>query len=218
MQLMDYSLLIGVRRERFTVLDSNSNSTSSSEKDSGSNRAGDRSSVMRDTELSMLGEGGSMVSRPTSSIVARPNGSTIGGLANGLANGLASGLANGNGLVSNPSSNQLLSEMSQDVFRRDLDGGMRARLVEGPGTYYIGIIDVLQEWNFKKKMERFLKINVKRYDGDGLSAIEPIQYSERFWRGAVLDTFDGLEYDTEELLSWRGDDHHDHDEPEYLPA
>lgn len=213
MQLMDYSLLIGVRRERFTVLDSNSNSTSSSEKDNG--RAGDRSSVMRDTELSMQGEGGSMASRPTSSIVARPNGSTISGLAGGLASGVA------NGLVSNPSSNQLLSEVPQDAFRRDLDGGMRARLVEGPGTYYIGIIDVLQEWNLKKKVERFLKMNLKRYDGDGLSAIEPIQYSERFWRGAVLDTFDGLEYDTEELLSWRGDDDHDHDhheDPEYLPA
>jgi hypothetical protein len=94
----------------------------------------------------------------------------------------------------------------QDAFKRDLDGGMRARLVEGPGTYYIGIIDVLQEWNWTKKMERFLKMYFKRYDGDGLSAIEPNAYSERFWRGAVLDTFDGLEYDTEEILKWKGDE------------
>lgn len=179
MQLMDYSLLIGVRRERFTVLDSNA----SSEKDSS---RGDRSSVMRDTELSMHAEGASMASRPTSSIVARPTG--------------------------------LVENETQDAFKRDLDGGMRARLVEGPGTYYIGIIDVLQEWNFKKKMERFLKINIKQYDGDGLSAIEPVLYSERFWRGAVLDTFDGLEYDTEELLSWRGDDSDQQEDPEYLPA
>lgn len=180
---MDYSLLIGVRRERFTVLDSSANSDKEA-----TPCGGERSSVMRDTELSVLGESGSIATRPTSSIVARPLGLED-------------------------------ATVPLDAFHRDLDGGMRARLVEGPGTYYIGIIDVLQEWNFKKKMERFLKINVKRYDGDGISAIEPISYSERFWRGAVLDTFDGLEYDTEEILSWQGDDAELQTEhPEYLPA
>ena len=190
MQLMDYSLLIGVRRERFTVLDNNG----SSEKDATrpSSVGGDRNSVMRDTELSMLGEtNASMVSRRTSVAVARPT-------------------------VSVPTNND--PDMPQDAFKRDLDGGMRARLVEGPGTYYIGIIDVLQEWNFKKKMERFLKMYFKRYDGDGLSAIEPVAYSERFWRGAVLDTFDGLEYDTEELLRWHNTDEQHGEDPEYHPA
>jgi len=190
MQLMDYSLLIGVRRERFTVLDNNG----SSEKDAPrpSSVRGDRNSVMRDTELSMLGEtNASMASRRTSVAVARPT-------------------------VSVSANND--PDMPQDAFKRDLDGGMRARLVEGPGTYYIGIIDVLQEWNFKKKMERFLKMYFKRYDGDGLSAIEPVAYSERFWRGAVLDTFDGLEYDTEELLRWHDTDEQHGEDPEYHPA
>lgn len=192
MQLMDYSLLIGVRRERFTVLDNNG----TAEKDASlrpSSVRGDRNSVMRDTELSMMGEtNASMASRRTSVAVARPTESVS--------------------AHSDP-------DMPQDAFKRDLDGGMRARLVEGPGTYYIGIIDVLQEWNFKKKMERFLKMYFKQYDGDGLSAIEPVAYSERFWRGAVLDTFDGLEYDTEELLRWQDTDvPHGGEDPEYLPA
>lgn len=168
MQLMDYSLLIGVRRERFKVLDSGNASE-------GVDRAS-HVSIMRDTELAQSFDANtSMAGRVTNSIVARPNAAAE-------------------------------PRIPDDAFKRDYDGGMRARLVEGPGTYYIGIIDVLQEWNFTKQMERFLKIYFKRYDGDGLSAIEPVAYSERFWRGAVLDTFDGLEYDTEEILKWRGDE------------
>lgn len=171
MKLMDYSLLIGVRRERFKVLDGGNVSE-------GPDRAS-HVSIMRDTELAgapSFDVNGSIAARVTNSIVARPGGAA-------------------------PE-----NRIPDDVFKRDFDGGMRARLVEGPGTYYIGIIDVLQEWNLTKQMERFLKIHVKRYDGDGLSAIEPVAYSERFWRGAVLDTFDGLEYDTEEILKWRGDE------------
>lgn len=47
------------------------------------------------------------------------------------------------------------------MFLRDEDGGMHATVVEGPGTYYMGIIDILQYWNFEKKVERFLKIFFK---------------------------------------------------------
>ena len=164
---MDYSLLIGVRRERFKVMESNGESPEKS-----SVKSVDRGSTMRDTES----QNSSLAGRTTNSIVARPTSTAVS------------------------------TFIDNDAFHRDLDGGMRASLVEGPGTYYIGIIDMLQEWNFSKKMERFLKINFKRYDPDGISAIEPIAYSERFWRGVVLDTFDGLEYDNEELLTWRGDE------------
>lgn len=48
-----------------------------------------------------------------------------------------------------------------DPFLRDSDGGMHATVVEGPGTYYMGIIDVLQHWNWEKKMERIMKIVFK---------------------------------------------------------
>jgi hypothetical protein len=121
---------------------------------------------------------------------------------------------------------------------------MRARIVEGPGTYYVGIIDILQEWNYTKvwllvckeivwmdelwwiwgfrscnlfdcislnwlrhwklvmfnnffnfislqRMERFLKTYIKLLDGDGLSAIQPTFYADRFWKRCVVDTFEG---------------------------
>merc|ERR1711920_895093 len=55
-------------------------------------------------------------------------------------------------------------------------GGVKARVTEGPGIYYLGVIDMLQEWNFKKKGERFLKTKFLRKDPEGLSAIEPVAY------------------------------------------
>ncbi|KDO35728.1 hypothetical protein SPRG_00503 [Saprolegnia parasitica CBS 223.65] len=59
--------------------------------------------------------------------------------------------------------------------------GMRmANTVVGPAYYHLGVIDILQTWTFQKRMERFLKINLRRVDGDGLSAIEPERYKKRF--------------------------------------
>mmetsp|Transcript_24984 Transcript_24984/g.36876 ORF Transcript_24984/g.36876 Transcript_24984/m.36876 type:complete len:952 (-) Transcript_24984:91-2946(-) len=81
---------------------------------------------------------------------------------------------------------------STDAFQRDSDGGMHAAVVEGPGTYYMGIIDVLQHWNWQKKLERFFKIYFKWEDGDGLSAIQPNLYGDRFMRRCVVEVFDGL--------------------------
>ncbi|KAJ1432976.1 hypothetical protein B484DRAFT_429674 [Ochromonadaceae sp. CCMP2298] len=162
--LMDYSLLIGVRREKFSLQDSEGlqrESHYSRLKSSGSLRGSQRFSEM--SVMSEAVQGSEHLASSTPDYA--------------------------------------------DVFHRDKDGGMRARAVEGPGTYYVGIIDILQEWNFAKQMERFLKVYFKGYEGDGLSAIEPMQYSERFWRGAVLDTFEGLEWSNEEIESWQGDKH-----------
>jgi len=61
-------------------------------------------------------------------------------------------------------------------------GGVKARVTEGPGIYYLGIIDMLQEWNFKKKGERCLKTTFLRKDPEGISAIEPISYQKRFMK------------------------------------
>ncbi|CCI41383.1 unnamed protein product [Albugo candida] len=60
-------------------------------------------------------------------------------------------------------------------------GGMRlANTVVGPAYYHLGVIDILQTWTLKKRMERLFKIVVKRVDGDGLSALEPNLYKVRF--------------------------------------
>jgi len=65
-------------------------------------------------------------------------------------------------------------------------GGAVARQVDVPG-YYMGLIDVLQEWNVGKRLERFAKVVFKgrwaRDVRDGMSAVEPVTYRERFLAG-----------------------------------
>jgi len=73
---------------------------------------------------------------------------------------------------------------------------IHAAVVEGQGTFYIGIIDILQEWNYQKWYERMFKMYVLGKDGKGLSAMDPLNYRRRFYQRAVLDVFDGL--DTED--------------------
>ncbi|RHY25276.1 hypothetical protein DYB32_008409 [Aphanomyces invadans] len=52
--------------------------------------------------------------------------------------------------------------------------------ISGPGLYYVGVIDILQTWNFQKRMERWAKIWLRGKDPRGLSAIEPYPYQVRF--------------------------------------
>lgn len=85
---------------------------------------------------------------------------------------------------------------NQDPLGRETDGGLRVGVVEGPGKYYIGIIDVLQEWNWKKKFERYFKIYFLGKDSDGLSAIHPDKYAARFYDRCVVDLLEGIESNT----------------------
>ena len=55
--------------------------------------------------------------------------------------------------------------------------------------YHIAIIDYLQEWNLKKQAERFIKTKLLFKNGNGLSAIEPIDYSRRFNHFMQLNVF-----------------------------
>lgn len=61
-------------------------------------------------------------------------------------------------------------------------GTRRANTVVGPSIYYFGMIDILQTWNMDKKLERFFKTKVLGRDADGLSAIPPTAYCDRFKR------------------------------------
>jgi hypothetical protein len=66
------------------------------------------------------------------------------------------------------------------------NAGTVARQVDVPG-YYMGLIDVLQEWNLSKRLERYAKILFKgrfaKEVRDGMSALEPTAYRERFLAG-----------------------------------
>ncbi|TMW56358.1 hypothetical protein Poli38472_006368 [Pythium oligandrum] len=55
-----------------------------------------------------------------------------------------------------------------------------ATSVSGPALYHFGIIDILQQWTFEKKMERVYKVHVKRKDAEGVSAMPPKPYKFRF--------------------------------------
>jgi hypothetical protein len=65
----------------------------------------------------------------------------------------------------------------------------RAKAVTGPAVYYLGIVDFLQDWTTKKKIERLFKIYFGRKDPDGLSVMEPIAYMERF-QNKMIQIFD----------------------------
>jgi hypothetical protein len=85
-----------------------------------------------------------------------------------------------------------------DELGRDPNGAFNAAMVEGPGSYHMGIIDILQEWNWDKKLERFFKIYFRFSDPDGLSAIPPDRYQTRFMQRAVLEVFEGMDESHEE--------------------
>ncbi len=56
-------------------------------------------------------------------------------------------------------------------------------LLEGEppvATYYFGIIDILQEYNMRKKLEHQWKTKVQCQNKHGLSAVNPREYSQRF--------------------------------------
>ncbi len=135
-RLMDYSLLIGVKRERFTV----------------------------------IGQTGQVV----------------------LSNSSGSGGESVDSLNPDRTFSKETSLSSSDTIS-DFSTGFQANVVEGPGVYFFGIIDILQEFNYMKRWERFAKIWFKCQDPLGISAMEPIAYSDRFWRRCIMETFEGLE-------------------------
>jgi 1-phosphatidylinositol-4-phosphate 5-kinase len=74
-------------------------------------------------------------------------------------------------------------------FRADA-GGMDAAVIEGPGTFYLGIIDILQDWSFIKKVERTLKRFLLCHDPRGISVMPPDDYAERFRRRVIEAIFE----------------------------
>jgi len=50
--------------------------------------------------------------------------------------------------------------------------------VEGDEVYFLGIIDILQQYNAKKSAENFLKSF--KFDRKQISAVHPNWYAERF--------------------------------------
>jgi hypothetical protein len=147
-ELTDYSLLIGVRRRKFGVVDN------------------------KEFEQQLQNTSPSAHVKPSLAPV-QPNASV---------------------------DSQYNSKFKRNPFQQDSDGGMHAGLVEGPGTYYFGIIDILEQWTWRKRMERWVKCYFRCLDPEGISAMAPAPYADRFWKRAVRDVFEYVEQGLDEDL------------------
>ena len=56
-------------------------------------------------------------------------------------------------------------------------------------TVYFGVIDILQRWTLKKKLERFAKTVLLRHDAKGITATDCDFYQKRFVKSVVNDVF-----------------------------
>ncbi len=52
--------------------------------------------------------------------------------------------------------------------------------------YRFGIIDMLQNYDTRKALERFYKTKIRRFDSNGVSAMDPDRYARRFLRNISL--------------------------------
>jgi len=102
-------------------------------------------------------------------------------------NSLTPSIARRPSLTASPSGSLLPAHSSGDAVVSTLHEGPHsysAVVLEGPGLYRLGIIDLLQEWNWKKRAERFAKIifklRCKARTRDGMSAVPPKPYAWRF--------------------------------------
>ena len=81
-----------------------------------------------------------------------------------------------------------LSSYDMDApFHRATMGGMGVEIVHGPGIYFVGMIDILQQWNLRKRMEHFARVFLMMQDRHGISVVPARQYAERFQQRVVKD-------------------------------
>ena len=157
--VMDYSLLVGVHKNTFDLRLSDSDTVKTELSDSSRQKA--RSILLLPREhadnVTSTSLSGDVLTPPKRPSYAQRNSPAPGG--DGSAN---------------PDNNV---KKDCDIFTSKK---FYANKVVGPDVYLLGIIDFQQRWNLNKKIERFLKTVVKGEDGDGISAIEPVKYYQRF--------------------------------------
>jgi 1-phosphatidylinositol-4-phosphate 5-kinase len=77
--------------------------------------------------------------------------------------------------------------------------------VEGPARYHFGVIDILQEWTWAKRLERWAKTVLRCQARDGISALPPGPYAARFRRrvvdAVVLGHGDGADGEDDGVVS-----------------
>ena len=79
-------------------------------------------------------------------------------------------------LKSNISESFIATNITEDIYC----GGVRAEIIEGPGIYFFGIIDALQQYTIRKRFETWFRRWIQRKDIRGISCINPQNYQKRF--------------------------------------
>lgn len=217
LHVMDYSLLIGVRRGRFIV---NPDDDGAAPDEPASSVAAPLTQPPS-TELrgpaadvpaySAVGAGAS-IQRPSFSLDRSPfvgTASPIPRLSLGSTSNLAQMAAASEAALQRHTldgADAAPSKVSQTVLplhprptpsTGSIAGGATApsgielaSIVEGPQSYHIGLIDVLQRWTVTKRLERYVKIWLKCANGEGISAVPPAEYAKRFTDRVISDVFD----------------------------
>lgn len=95
-----------------------------------------------------------------------------------------------NSIIRESSETVMLSEKKSDYVDIDMNSSYNTSMamtrklevhrIIGPDAYFMGIIDFQQRWDIWKQLERFIKVNFKNADPEGLSALEPNRYKERY--------------------------------------
>jgi hypothetical protein len=173
--LMDYSLLVGVKRRMYLVNPTQSQQSSRQHSSSFADYSVRTSSLVRDAALPPL----------TPESILNHN----------EAQSQNHYSSSANPIVASRAAERDKFSFSTFPQRSDIGVGRRydAAAVEGAGAFYFGIIDILQEWDWRKWNERAFKVYLLQKNGSGLSAMEPFGYRRRFMQRAVLDVFSGVD-------------------------
>ncbi|GLD97777.1 hypothetical protein PINS_up006474 [Pythium insidiosum] len=84
-------------------------------------------------------------------------------------------------------SGSVCSQLPPKPFHQAIHGGMTVDEVHGPGIYFMGLIDILQQWNLRKRMEHFVRAYILMQDKHGISVVNPKQYADRFQQRVVRE-------------------------------
>ena len=87
-----------------------------------------------------------------------------------------------------PTQNSGLNRLSETSALQSQVCRRSAVCIEGPTMFYLGVVDILQEWTWKKRLERLAKTYLLSAEPDGLSAAEPKFYLYRFQQ-KLMDIF-----------------------------
>lgn len=172
MGIMDYSLLVGVRNQQYDI-------------DMASNRKNRK-------QQEIINRKESRNTRPSLS-VSRTTTNDFGSIPSGsLCHTNTVSFSDTLGDKSSFSgpwniNNELLERDTEYTVNIDCTEelsktGYSARAVIAPFEYHLGVVDILQTWSLKKRLENFYRVYIQLKAEDGISCIAPVPYKIRFQR------------------------------------